>query len=115
MVVNELSSTIHGMVYNAMKLFMEVNPSLFDECSAQYRDDEDQVQERQRDRDARWDRLKEMAEQRQNGAAEHSSVRAAHNAAPTADSPDPFGHGKLRNFEALRIEDDTTPMRGSGR
>ncbi|KAJ5223360.1 hypothetical protein N7468_007902 [Penicillium chermesinum] len=28
--------TIHSMVYNAMKMFMEINPQLFDECSHDY-------------------------------------------------------------------------------
>lgn len=104
------------MVYNAMKLFMEVNPSLFDECSNQYRDDEDQVIERQRDRDARWDRLKEMADQRQNGANGRVSTQAARGVSARSPSAtnrsDPFGHDKLRNFESLRIQDDSTPMRG---
>lgn len=31
------SSTIHGMVYNALKLFMELNPDLFDETLQQYK------------------------------------------------------------------------------
>lgn len=30
-------STIHGMVYNALKLFMEINPDLFDEAMQQYK------------------------------------------------------------------------------
>jgi len=30
--------TIHGMVYNALKLFMEINPELFDECLQQYKE-----------------------------------------------------------------------------
>ena len=30
-------STIHGMVYNALKLFMELNPDLFDETLQQYK------------------------------------------------------------------------------
>ena len=29
--------TIHGMVYNALRLFMEINPELFDESMRQYR------------------------------------------------------------------------------
>jgi serine/threonine-protein phosphatase 2A regulatory subunit B' len=29
--------TIHGMVYNALKLFMEINPTLFDECTNNYK------------------------------------------------------------------------------
>ena len=34
--------TIHGLIYNALKLFMEMNQKLFDECSQKYK------QERQR-------------------------------------------------------------------
>jgi serine/threonine-protein phosphatase 2A regulatory subunit B' len=34
--LKEIYRTIHGMVYNAMKLFMEVNPQLFDDCSHDY-------------------------------------------------------------------------------
>lgn len=29
--------TIHAMVYNALKLFMEINPDLFDEAMQQYK------------------------------------------------------------------------------
>lgn len=36
------NKTIHGLIYNALKLFMEMNQKLFDDCSTQYR------QERQR-------------------------------------------------------------------
>ncbi|CAG8710977.1 5592_t:CDS:2, partial [Ambispora leptoticha] len=33
--------TIHGLVYNALKLFMEINPALFDECAAQYKQNQE--------------------------------------------------------------------------
>jgi len=29
--------TIHGLIYNALKLFMEMNQKLFDECSQKYK------------------------------------------------------------------------------
>ena len=29
--------TIHGLIYNALKLFMEMNQKLFDECTQQYK------------------------------------------------------------------------------
>lgn len=32
-----LRSTIHAMVYNALKLFMEINPDLFDDAMQQYK------------------------------------------------------------------------------
>jgi serine/threonine-protein phosphatase 2A regulatory subunit B' len=35
--LTRVSSTIHGMVYNALKLFMELNPDLFDETLQQYK------------------------------------------------------------------------------
>jgi serine/threonine-protein phosphatase 2A regulatory subunit B' len=28
---------IHNLVYNALKLFMDMNPALFDECQIQYK------------------------------------------------------------------------------
>jgi len=29
--------TIHGLIYNALKIFMEMNQNLFDECTHQYK------------------------------------------------------------------------------
>ena len=29
--------TIHGLVYNALKMFMEISPKLFDDCTNQYK------------------------------------------------------------------------------
>lgn len=31
------SRTIQGLIYNALKIFMEMNQSLFDECTSQYK------------------------------------------------------------------------------
>ena len=31
--------TIHGLIYNALKLFMDTNQKLFDECNAKYKED----------------------------------------------------------------------------
>lgn len=32
-----MSRTIHGLIYNALKLFMEMNQKLFDDCTQQYK------------------------------------------------------------------------------
>ena len=39
--VNSLVSyrTIHGLIYNALKIFMEMNQKLFDECNQKYQED----------------------------------------------------------------------------
>ena len=34
---NFFLQTIHGLIYNALKLFMEMNQKLFDECTQQYK------------------------------------------------------------------------------
>ncbi|MEQ2210108.1 Serine/threonine-protein phosphatase 2A 56 kDa regulatory subunit gamma isoform [Xenoophorus captivus] len=31
------NKTIHGLIYNALKLFMEMNQKLFDDCTQQFR------------------------------------------------------------------------------
>jgi serine/threonine-protein phosphatase 2A regulatory subunit B' len=32
--------TIHGLVYNALKIFMEMDPELFDQCTYYYKENE---------------------------------------------------------------------------
>ena len=31
--------TIHGLIYNALKIFMEMNQKMFDECTQKYKVD----------------------------------------------------------------------------
>lgn len=56
--------TIHGMVYNAMKLFMEINPQLFDDCSHEYTENQSNAPAREAHRQSKWARLEELAKQR---------------------------------------------------
>ncbi|KAG0186487.1 hypothetical protein DFQ28_007717 [Apophysomyces sp. BC1034] len=35
--------TIHGLVYNALKLFMDIGPALFDQCTDKFKYEEDQA------------------------------------------------------------------------
>ena len=60
------------MVYNAMKLFMEINPQLFDDCSHEYTEHQNNAEARIQARDAKWKILAEQASARKantNGAA----------------------------------------------
>ncbi|KAL6235520.1 hypothetical protein BDW75DRAFT_250838 [Aspergillus navahoensis] len=59
--------TIHSMVYNAMKMFMEINPQLFDECSHEYNERQNSAEMREKARQSRWEKVAERALQRQNG------------------------------------------------
>lgn len=59
--------TIHGMVYNALKLFMELNPDLFDETLQQYK--QRKIDERQHavERYEGWKKIRARAVQNANG------------------------------------------------
>lgn len=56
--------TIHGMVYNAMKLFMEINPQLFDDCSHEYTEQQNTASAREAMRERKWAAIKDLAAQR---------------------------------------------------
>jgi hypothetical protein len=49
------------MVYNAMKLFMEINPQLFDDCSQDYTELQNSAEAREQARKRKWEKLAEQA------------------------------------------------------
>lgn len=55
------NKTIHGLVYNALKVFMEMNQKLFDECTQQYKQEKHKERERQHQREELWRRLEQQA------------------------------------------------------
>lgn len=113
---NPSLSTIHGMVYNAMKLFMEVNPQLFDECSHEYTEQQNNAEAVKANRQAKWDRLTQLAEQmKQNGHA--SAVRPPQglnsSKGPTrTDDGDPISMNRLRLEDDRRAERHANSVRG---
>lgn len=50
------------MVYNAMKLFMEINPQLFDDCSHEYTEQQNSAEAREQTRENKWKALEEQAQ-----------------------------------------------------
>lgn len=94
------------MVYNAMKLFMEVNPQLFDECSHNYTEDQNNAEAVKATRQAKWDRLTQLAESmKQNG---HATGPSQTQAMRTEDG-DPI------SMERLRLQDDRRAERNTVR
>ncbi|KAI9712393.1 MAG: Serine/threonine-protein phosphatase 2A 56 kDa regulatory subunit delta isoform [Bogoriella megaspora] len=102
--------TIHGMVYNAMKLFMEVNPQLFDECTHEYTEAQNNAEERQQSRQSKWDRLAAQAKAMQNGHAQAqapgTTATGSKVSTPIDDGGDPLSGDSSRRLEALRLQDD---------
>ncbi|KAJ8597934.1 protein phosphatase 2A regulatory B subunit [Rhizopogon salebrosus TDB-379] len=59
--------TIHGMVYNALKLFMEINPELFDDTMQHYKQRKIEEQQHAVDRYEQWQIVREKAIQNAGG------------------------------------------------
>ncbi len=55
------NKTIHGLIYNALKLFMEMNQKLFDECTQQYKVEQKKEKERLKQRSENWQRIEDLA------------------------------------------------------
>merc|ERR1712217_195954 len=56
------NSAVHGLTFNVLKLLMEADPQLFDECSAKHRQDEEAEEKNEQTRIARWTALKNLHE-----------------------------------------------------
>mmetsp|Transcript_26748 Transcript_26748/g.61624 ORF Transcript_26748/g.61624 Transcript_26748/m.61624 type:complete len:472 (-) Transcript_26748:58-1473(-) len=53
------NSAVHGLTFNVLKLLMEADPMLFDECSAKHRADEEEEERRDQLRSFRWNAIQE--------------------------------------------------------
>lgn len=52
--------TIHGLVYNALKLFMELDPKLFEECTKQYKTLRAAEKKKEKEREEHWKYLESL-------------------------------------------------------
>merc|ERR1740124_89449 len=55
------NKTIHGLIYNALKLFMEMNQRLFDECTVRYKDERQREGAKMKEREEAWAALEQAA------------------------------------------------------
>ncbi|KAL0118569.1 hypothetical protein PUN28_009320 [Cardiocondyla obscurior] len=55
------NKTIHGLIYNALKLFMEMNQKVFDECTTHYCQERHRERKLIKDRDEAWMRVEALA------------------------------------------------------
>jgi len=59
------NSAVHGLTFNVLKLLMEADPQLFDECSAKHRADEEEEERKENARNQKWSQLKDFLDQKQ--------------------------------------------------
>jgi serine/threonine-protein phosphatase 2A regulatory subunit B' len=95
------------MVYSAMKLFMEINPSLFDECTSDYAALQESAPARNAERESIWKALEEKANEKrkQQATAADSAAR------PRAGSPmqisDDGASDSQKKMDALHLQDES--------
>ncbi|KAI1484521.1 phosphatase 2A regulatory B subunit-domain-containing protein [Biscogniauxia mediterranea] len=89
--------TIHGMVYNAMKLFMEINPQLFDDCSHDYNEAQNNALEREALRERKWAALKEQA-------AKNKANASSGNGNPQSEA-DSVTEDNQKRLDSLKLQD----------
>eukprot|EP00928_Gymnodinium_smaydae_P038139 TRINITY_DN2635_c0_g1_i2.p2 TRINITY_DN2635_c0_g1~~TRINITY_DN2635_c0_g1_i2.p2 ORF type:complete len:498 (-),score=146.08 TRINITY_DN2635_c0_g1_i2:111-1535(-) len=58
------NSAVHGLTFNVLKLLMEADPQLFDECSAKHRANEDDEERKSLERVRKWQTLRELHDQK---------------------------------------------------
>ena len=99
------------MVYNAMKLFMEINPQLFDECSHDYTEMQNTAEQRTQARKSKWDQLAQQANQRRNSQGmptiPTTNTKGQKAALPMRiDEVDPITQDSQKRLDALRLQDE---------
>jgi serine/threonine-protein phosphatase 2A regulatory subunit B' len=104
------------MVYNAMKLFMEINPQLFDDCSHDYTEQQNSAAAREAMREQKWAALAEKAEQQRatNGAAAaaHAAGRAqGGNLGRVDEVVDPVTEDNQKRLDSLKLQDSAAAGR----
>merc|ERR1712013_862026 len=56
------NSAVHGLTFNVLKLLMEADPQLFDECSAKHRQEADEADRIEETRKKKWEQLRALKE-----------------------------------------------------
>ncbi|GKT58502.1 serine/threonine protein phosphatase 2A [Colletotrichum tofieldiae] len=96
--------TIHGMVYNAMKLFMEINPQLFDDCSHDYTEQQNSAAAREALRERKWASITDQAEQRRSANGTPGAARAHAGSLSRVDEVDGTEDNQKR-LDSLKLQD----------
>ncbi|KAH8382843.1 hypothetical protein KR009_005579 [Drosophila setifemur] len=76
------NKTIHGLIYNALKLFMEMDQRLFDECSKNYKQEKQMEREKLSQREELWQQVESLAKTN----PEWSKARSYNDCLPQSES-----------------------------
>merc|ERR1712056_164552 len=60
------NNAVHGLTFNVLKLLMEADPQLFDECSAKHREEEEIQERKEQIRQRTWENLEKSFASKRN-------------------------------------------------
>ncbi|XP_074548883.1 serine/threonine-protein phosphatase 2A 56 kDa regulatory subunit gamma isoform isoform X2 [Halichoeres trimaculatus] len=69
------NKTIHGLIYNALKLFMEMNQKLFDDCTQQFRAEKNKEKAKSKEREEAWIKIENLAKSNPQLQHDHRKER----------------------------------------
>ena len=96
------------MVYNAMKLFMEINPQLFDDCSHEYSEIQNGAAMREQSRQRKWDKLSEQANRMKSGLGAPTYVHVK--APPAKLETESMTQDNQKRLDALKLHDEANAV-----
>ena len=113
------------MVYNAMKLFMEINPQLFDDCSHNYTESQSSAEAREAHRQYRWEHMAKLAKLNKqqsggNGIQSSNAQSVSVNANRSVNAPSRIDEGEMltrdsqKRLDALRLQDESNSVGNTG-
>jgi serine/threonine-protein phosphatase 2A regulatory subunit B' len=94
-----------------MKLFMEINPQLFDDCSHDYTEHQNSAEAREQNRRNKWDKLDQLAKSRKSGTVPSAPLIVG--SKPPADGLsrveeiDPVTQDSQQRLNALKLQDES--------
>lgn len=101
--------TIHGLVYNALKMFMDMNPKLFDDCTQQYKIERQREKEKAIERDAMWSKIESLAKSGENNTPmKNGTVRESKQASRARPDSLFFTEDPID-----RLKDEVQPLRNN--
>ncbi|XP_044788991.1 serine/threonine-protein phosphatase 2A 56 kDa regulatory subunit gamma isoform isoform X9 [Bubalus bubalis] len=111
------NKTIHGLIYNALKLFMEMNQKLFDDCTQQFKAEKLKEKLKMKEREEAWVKIENLAKANPQYAVYSQASTISIPVAMETDGPlfeDVQMLRKTVNEEARQTELDVTTGTHSG-
>ncbi|CAG01827.1 unnamed protein product, partial [Tetraodon nigroviridis] len=103
------NKTIHGLIYNALKLFMEMNQKLFDDCTQQFRAEKSKEKAKWKEREEAWLKIENLAKSSPQFLMYQDSASPDRPVDMETDGPLPDDFNTLKKT----VEEEATEVRRS--